>query len=450
MDALEQEGPSLADIVAKAWSSEFSLKVELEDTCFLVAIHAYLRHTDEATLDSARLREVIYPVVSEVSHGDSDSVSQRATRALGRLQAQRLLVRTDTAGVVSAGYYSLSQLGKAIAEWVVTRETLDSEDLQVMMTGIRAHLAEIKSAAGHGGDDKHWRLHVVKPLKSIVSGIMEMIDQRRRSLDVEHAEIRENISQMLDDEWFKAIDRCEELLGRTNQTLEELHAVLTQEVDAACEQLNEIEEAAYEAERTEVPSATAEVRRHLEQLNIWGRDRVHAWSEYYQRVHEFMRAVIEFDPDRAIRYRLRESIRRAGSPPWALMLSEQPSYVHMREVATEEVEIRVQRPAGDLSRPMETVAFEPRFFDRVKDRIDEKLKTQDQVNFTSLLQEFLPECGRKELYAAAGQVLERLVRGGHVARTFDWSWHHVGEGLLVQDLTVNRGGIETCETSEDT
>ena len=106
---------SVAEIIARTWSSDFTLQLDKEKRrC--AGIHAFLAWNPDPTLDEDQLRN-IYRIVSEVAHGDSSSITQRATNAIARLREQRLMVRTDTAGIVRGGEYSLSRMGNAIAEW---------------------------------------------------------------------------------------------------------------------------------------------------------------------------------------------------------------------------------------------------------------------------------------------------------------------------------------------
>ena len=81
---------------------ELTLQLDAEDAAFLAGIHAWLSINPDPTLDEDQLRN-IYRIVSEVAHGDPSSVMQRATSAIARLREQRLMVRTDTAGIARGG-----------------------------------------------------------------------------------------------------------------------------------------------------------------------------------------------------------------------------------------------------------------------------------------------------------------------------------------------------------
>ncbi len=182
----------------------FTLQPDAEDAAFLAGIHTWLSINPDPTLDEDQLRN-IYRIVSEVAHGDPSTVMQRATSAIARLREQRLMVRTDTAGIVRGGDYSLSRMGNAIAEWFDEQEGLTRQSLEVRMTRIRADLGEIKLAAEEGGDREHWETRVNSPLRLTVAGLIEMIDRRQQGMDVQQEEIRERIGLMLEESWVEAI-----------------------------------------------------------------------------------------------------------------------------------------------------------------------------------------------------------------------------------------------------
>jgi chromosome partition protein MukF len=390
-------------------------------------------------LDDEQLRGVIYPAVSAASHGDPTTISQRATRAIARLHDQQLVIRTDTFGILADAQFTLSDLGKAIAEWILTQEALNSQDLQVMMTHVRAGLGVVKAESCRGGDQEHWETQVVKPLKLAISSIIEMIDRRKRGLDVEHADIRERISKMLDKDWFQAIEACDALLDRTSQTLRELHRVLNDEVEETSHYLNEIEESAFATDQSECLRAVGDVRRHLEQLNSWAKERLHSWSEFYHRVHEYIRSVVQFDPDRAIRYRLRESIREYGELRWGLAYTEQLPYLALRNIEDREEVASVRRPAEDRTRSVEKVLLSPSLYDKIRGRLTSKLETGEPVNFRIFLRGLLEEFGVDDVYGVGGRVVEQMIRSGMLVGDRSWEWTEVGEQLYVQDFTVRAG-----------
>jgi chromosome partition protein MukF len=429
---------SVADTIARTWSKDFALQLDREDAAFLAGIHAWLAINPDPTLDEDQLRN-IYRIVSEVAHGDLTTVMQRATSAIARLREQRLMVRTDTAGIVRGGDYSLSRMGSAIAEWFGEQEGLTRQSLEVMMVRIRADLGQIKLAAEEGGDREHWEAQVSGPLRLTVAGLMEVVDSRQQGMDVQQEEIRERIGAMLEEGWFEAIRSCEELLGATSGSLQELHRALMHEIEGMSSLLNEIEELCEDVRQDEAVAAVAHVRRQMERINAWGESRFAAWSEYYQNVHEFIRAVVSVDPDRAVRTRLRDALRDYGRPLlWFLNVAEQPPYRHLRDLSQDQSAQQVERKWQPARAALDEAAFVRSLLERLEGELLLRLQQDERVELIEILRKLLPDHTFHELYVLAGDLAEWLVRHGAPQPLWETPWQHLGQGIEIQDLTVRQ------------
>lgn len=427
---------SVADTIAKTWSMDFTLQLDREGASFLAGIHAWLALNPDPTLDEDQLRN-IYRIVSEVAHGDPGSSTQRATNAIARLREQRLMVRTDTAGIVRGGEYSLSRMGNAIAEWFGEQEGLTRQSLEVMMTRIRADLGQIKLAAEEGGDREHWESRVSNPLRLTVAGLIEVIDRRQQGMDVQQEDIRERISAMLEESWFEAVQSCEKLLGATSEALHELHRVLMHEIEGMSFLLNEIEELCEKNAMNEPAAAVDHVRRQITRVGAWGESRFSSWSEYYQNVHEFIRSVISVDPDRAIRTRLRDTLREYGRPVcWFLNVAGQPPYRHLRPHSDEQASQRVERELRPMEAILENAGIVQSHLERIEGEVLMRMRQDGQVELLDILQRLLPDHGFHELYVLAGDLVEWLVRRGTPLPLRDMVWHPLGKGIEIQNLAV--------------
>lgn len=417
---------------------DFTLQFDREDTAFLAGIHAWLAVNPDPTLSEDELRN-IYRIVSEVAHGDPSTVMQRATSAIARLRGQRLMVRTDAAGIVRGGDYSLSRMGNAIAEWFVEQEGLTRQSLEVMMTRIRADLGEIKLAAEEGGDRSHWESRVSGPLRLTVAGLIEVIDRRQQGMDVQQEEIRERIGAMLEANWFEAVRSCEELLESTSGALQELHRALMHEIEGMSSLLNEIEERCEDAAQDEAMEAVAHVRRQMERIGAWGENRFTAWSEYYQNVHEFIRSVVSVDPDRAVRTRLRDALKEYGRPvAWFLIVADQPPYKHLRDLSHQQGIQRVERKHRPAGAALEEAGLVRSHLERLAGELLLRLQQEGQAELVEILRRLLPDYPLHELYVLAGDLAEWLARHGAPQPLRETSWQELGEEMEIQNLTVRR------------
>jgi len=180
----------VANQIARTWTADFSLNLDRERLAFLSGIYAYLEASADPILGEEQLRD-IYELVDGHIQGESASLAMRATHAIDALRRQHLLTRSDLGGVAEEGEFTLSPLGKTLAEWFGAQETLTREGLEVMLARIRGDLAGVRQAARQGGDATHWRTRVVAPLKLTVAGLVDMIDRRQRGMDVQQQETRD-------------------------------------------------------------------------------------------------------------------------------------------------------------------------------------------------------------------------------------------------------------------
>ncbi|MGC8491397.1 MAG: hypothetical protein ACP5SH_06645 [Syntrophobacteraceae bacterium] len=431
--------PSVADSIAKTWSLDFTLQLDREDAAFLAGIYTWLAINRDPTLDEDQLR-MIYRIVSEVARSDPSSSAQRATNAIARLREQRLMVRTDTAGIIRGGEYSLSRMGNAIAEWFGEQEGLTRKSLEIIMTQIRAGLGQIRVAAEAGGDDDHWESQVSGPLKLTVAQLIEGIERRQQGMDVQQEQIRERIEAMLEENWFEAVVSCENLLGTTSEALQELHKVLMHEIEGMSAVLSEIEDLCEKSSRVESAEAVDHVRRQIERIGAWGENRFATWSEYYQNVHEFIRSVISVDPDRAVRTRLRDAIKAYGRPVfWYLNVADQAPYIHLRTDSDDRPIQWAERTLKPIEDRIEEAGVVQLPLERIGEEISQKLRTSGQVDLLDILSGLLPDHSFDEVYMLAGELAEFLIRQGVPLPLQDDSWHSLGKGIEIQTLTVRQG-----------
>jgi chromosome partition protein MukF len=426
---------TIQDIIARTWKLNFSLSITPEDAAFLAGISAWLALNDEPTLDSDTLNE-IFSIIGDLAYHDAVNAKVRATNALARLHEQRLLVRTDTAGISRSGEFSLTRIGKAVAEWLGEQEGLTRQELDVMMTRIRADLSVIKQAASDNGDALHWEQNVITPLKLTVSGLIELIDRRQQGMDVQQAEIRAQISALLEQAWFDAIQQCEHLLEDTGARLQELHRALMQEVEGISILLNEIEDLAEQAKQPGVSEAINHVRKQVERIGHWGQNRFEAWSEYFQNVHDFIRSVVQVDKDRAMRARLRDAVKQYGQPYWHLHVVEPPAYRHLREITAFREQEAVSRPRQQHRHELEEVQAEQTLLEQLEAELWLNLKHEGKASLVDILTRLQPRYERDVLYALAGKLAVWLAARGLPRPRRDTAWQDLECGISLQNLTV--------------
>src|SRR3954465_10610346 len=130
---------------------------------------------------------------------------KRATHAIARLRAQRLLSRVDGAGLLRAGEYALSRLGASIVSFFLEEEVLTTETLTLLTRTLESSLRDVLVKARAATDAGGLGEAVGGPLKGTVHELMEGIERRQRGLDLQQEQFQKEISALLSADWFGAV-----------------------------------------------------------------------------------------------------------------------------------------------------------------------------------------------------------------------------------------------------
>ena len=292
-------------VIAALARDNVALSLSTGDLCFLAGL--YLR-ADRAALASFEEEALVamFEEICDIVDPAADNPRKRATHSIQRLREQRMLARVDGAGIVREGEYALTRLAAAVVEYYLADEALTRESLTLLTGTLRAQLAQILAQARRARTDDEWRTNIVAPLRVTVGDLVAGIERRQRGLDSQQEEVQNEIAQLLQADWFGAVDRCQMLLDTTTDTLRELNEVLLRDAHHFVALLQDVQTLASEAARVEAEEAVQRVIEHVDRISAWGSARQRAWSEYYQHVHRYLRDVVRLDPERALSQRLRD------------------------------------------------------------------------------------------------------------------------------------------------
>lgn len=321
---------SVAGIMAEAWHTGFALDLRKEELTLIAGIHAYLRSSIDAGLDEDALRAIFVPL-NELMHGDRETEALRCTKMITRLKMQGVLVRADFGGVSVAGEFTLSPLGLALGEYMESERTLTKQSLEFMLIRLRTELASIVESARAGGDSDYWNETIAFPLKLIVTEMINLIDKRQRGLDAAHTALRADIGALFERNWIDAVDSCTQMLKNVAATLGELNAVLAEHTEALGRQLLEIADA--QECPHEIVLITDRARNQILRIHLWSESRHDAWSQYFATVNEYIRLVIQVDPDNRMRSRLREQLKQYPARPYGVKHVNPEAFLHLRTVS---------------------------------------------------------------------------------------------------------------------
>jgi chromosome partition protein MukF len=308
-----------------------------------------------------------------------------------------------------------------------------------LLTGtLRAQLAEILAAAKGADTEQAWRQHVVAPLRVTVGDLVGGIERRQRGLDSQQEEVQAEIAQLLQADWFGAIDRCQSLLDKTTDTLRELNEVLLRDTHHFLALLQELQALASEATQTETEEAVQRVIEHVDRIAAWGGARQRAWSEYYQYVHRYLRDVVRLDPDRALSQRLRDQLADWTASPFHLVVAAAPSIRLLRPS-----ESRLERPPVTRLRTDREAApqlVDPEDAQLALEALVTEAIAQGAASLGEVTASILPRFAPHLQYAVAGRVAEILARIARTRARAERPWRLVAPTLEIEDWQLPSAG----------
>ena len=419
-----------AQLIASLHREGLSLELKTVDLCFLVALYMRARDRALTCIEEESLIDVFEQICELIDPG-TESLRKRSTHAIQRLREQRLISRVDAAGVIRAGEYTLTTLANGIVEFFLHDEALTRESLTLLTKTLLASLAEIKAEARNAGSEEAWRARVIAPLRVTVSDLVAGIERRQRGLDGQQEEVQRRIGELLQADWFAAVDRCQTLLDDTINTLTELNTVLLHDTNQMQSLLQDVEQMATVFGSTEGEEAAQRVTDQVDRVAAWGSARQRAWSEYYQYVHRYLRDVVRLDPSRAISERLRNQLAGWTRSPFFLVAVSAPSIRLLRDIEARSVRPPVVSPKRDRETALDEAAPEsdPEELEaRVSSALAESADTLSDV-----VSQVLPGVVPARRFVAVGWIAAQVADEANPASAHERSWVEVPGEIEIED-----------------
>lgn len=418
--------------------SRLSLDLATLDLCFLAALHLRADGAKLSSFDEERLAEVFEQVLALVEPR-AEGLKRRATHTIQRLRDQKLLARVDGAGLMRAGEFALTRLAAAIVECLLQDETLTRENLTVLTRSLRVSLVEVLACAKRAETPEDWQSGVEGPLRVTVADLVGGIERRQRSLDLEQQEFQTQIAQLLEADWFGAVDRCLALLESTSRTLSELNEILLRDAHELSSVLQDIQEVTASAGAETAEGTASRVLEQVDRITAWGSARQRAWSEYYQYVHRYLCDVVRLDPSRALIERLREQLSTHQTRPFALAVSASPAIRLLREIEPfTEDKPKVTRPRAEREHvPVVNDGPDPHAVveAQVREALDAGASGLGDVT-SRVSAQTAPE----QQFVTAGRVAQVVARLARTTQDRDRPWLAVTDGLVIEEWRIAEGG----------
>ena len=424
-------------VIAALLRDKVSIDLKTLDLCFLAGL--YLRAEEEAlaSFDEDALIDM-FEQMCDVADPSAERPRTRATHAIQKLREQRMLARIDGLGIVRSGDYALAGPATAIIESYVADEALTREDLTLLTGTLRTELSKTLAAAKRADTHETWRKAVVGPLRVTARELIGGIERRQRGLDSQQEEVQREISELLQADWFGAIERCQALLDATTETLRELNDVLLGDTQHLLALLQDIQALASVAEQDEAEGAVQSVIEQIDRVGIWASARQSAWSDYYQHVHRYLRDVVRLDPGRALSQRLRDQIAGWPSKPFYLLTTEAPSVRLLRPIDPTFERPPVSRPTTDRESAPDLVDAED--LDADIERQVVAVLAAGAASLSEVTARVLPNFRADLHYLVTGRVAGILGGIARVKNDYERPWQPVTPSLELEEWDVSANG----------
>jgi len=438
-DHPQKPAPASGEASALLALSSRAPKLELStlDLCFLATLYLRGQSSGHAAFSEEQLFEH-FEQAAQVVERDPSSVRKRATHAIARLRAQRLLSRVDGAGLLRAGEYALSRLGASIVSFFLEEEVLTAETLTLLTRTLESSLRDVLVRANTATNALELDEAVVGPLKVTVHELMEGIERRQRGLDLQQEQFQKEISALLSADWFGAVESCQTLLESTAATLRDLNHVLLSESHRLQAQLEDLQELALKTSASAAEEAIRRAADQIDRIAAWSSGRQKSWSDYYQYVHRFLRDVVRLDPSRALTARLRDQLSGKSGKRFTLAVASTPAPLLLRDVGPSPERPPVKRPRAERDTPPdEQAAVDP--FAVIEDSVRQKLDA-GAASLRDVTAQVTAELPEEERFRAAGRVAQVVARLARTRSERERPWLPVDEAFAIEEWTLPRKG----------
>ena len=423
-------------LIAALSRDEINLEVPNFDLCCLAGLYLRANRDALASFEEDTVVDLFEQVCDMVEPG-ADNPRKRATHAIQRLRDQRMLARVDGAGVVRAGEYAITRLAAAVVEYFLADEALTRESLTLLTRTLLGQLAEVKGAASRAETAEAWMDNVVGPLRVTVGDLVGGIERRQRGLDAAQEEVQQNIADLLQADWFGAVEEAQSLLDTTSETLTELNEVLLRDTHQFVALLQEVQDFAEAAEMDEAQEAAQRVIEHVDRIAMWGDARQRAWSEYYQYVHRYLRDVVRLDPDRALSQRLRDQLAGWTARPFHLVVAREPSIRLLRDISPRVDRPPVTRARTDREHSPEEVLPDDGQIDL--DALILEALAAGAASLSEVTQAVLDEVPPGRRFVMAGRVAARAAHLARARSPRERPWMPIDAHLEIEQWSVEGG-----------
>ncbi|HBV75857.1 MULTISPECIES: chromosome partition protein MukF [Vibrio] len=401
------------EVVSWVKQNNFTLNLSSERLAFLIAVAVLSNEKFDEELGEGELQDA-FKIVTRLFEDTGEASVFRANNAINELVSQRLISRFVSELNEGASIYRMSPLGIAITDYYVRHREFSKLKLSIQLSMVADEMSKAVEAAQQATDTSQWQKHVYGVLKYSVSEIFDRIDLNQRVMDDQQIEIKEQIAQLLNQDWREAISSCESLLTETSSTLNELQDTLQAAGDELQTQLLDIQQMVYGQEGLDfIDAILFTLQTKLDRIISWGQQAIDLWIGYDRHVHKFIRTAIDMDQNRAFSQRLRQSVTDYFDAPWYLIYSDAE---RLRDMRDEAMLLRDDEVTGQVPTDVEyeeLTVVDDALSERVAEMLQQHKETGRPIDLGAVLQDYLAQHSHAQHFDLARMVIDQAVRMGY-------------------------------------
>jgi len=410
---MQHSTKTIPELIGWVQQQGLGLQLSTPRLAYLLAIATVSGEGAEQELTEADLHDA-FRYVSEMFSELDETLVTRANNAINEFVKQRLLNRFTADPVAGDSLYRLTPLALGIAGYYCRQREFSTVKLSIQLAQVATELQKAYQAARKGGDAGYWYHHVYSVLRYSVEDIFDRIDLTQRAMDEQQRFVKEEIAELLNHEWQRAINSCEQLLRETGTTLKELQDTLT----AAGDQLqaillNILEATEGRQELNHIVTISHQLQQRLDSIILWGQQCIELWGRYDRHVHKFIRTAIDMDRNRAFAQRLRESIGRFDSRSWRLTHADGKRLLDLRDEAlvADNAEVTGELPGS--------IEFQQ--FDDVREQLGKEIRQYlspyreqgEPIELADVITDFVNHVPLAEHFDLARMIIDEACRMGY-------------------------------------
>lgn len=409
-DVVEQP---IDELVSWVKQHDFSLNLSTERLAFLIALAVLSNERFDEELGEGELHDA-FSIVTRLFEETGEASAFRANNAINEMVNQKLLSRFTSEITDGASIYRLSPLAVGITDYYVRHREFSKLRLSIQLSMVAGEMEKAIAAAKEGGTPAHWQKNVYGVLKYSVGEIFDQIDLNQRVMDEQQQLVKDQIAELLNQDWREAINSCEALLSETSDTLKELQDTLQAAGDEMQTQILDIQGLVYGQDDLQfVEEALYGLQMKLDRIVSWGQQTIDLWIGYDRHVHKFIRTAIDMDKNRAFSQRLRQSVKDYLDAPWLLTYADAE---RLRDMRDEALVLRDDEVMGQVPMDVEYEEFE-QVNDELSERINDMLKAHKErgasIDLGVVLRDYLSTHPQTHHFDLARIVVDQAVRLGY-------------------------------------